>query len=410
MTGPFATGPVRVAARARGKGLEAVLAEGGEVDRQVDRAEDPLSGAGSVRASRSSLRGRLGTGSDRTYVLQGFLHEYPAIPRKPSIWRHSAARSSALRSCARGARPARDLAAAADLRRRARSRARPAARSGAPRRRPCTGVDSRSTERASTLITFSRRSSRPATSANDAVRTARRQRSYTGGGTITFATPTSSSSSMNTTPFAVAGRWRATTMPAIRTSVPSAIRASSSVRTSPSLELRAQHLDRMLAEGDPGGRVVGDDPLPGVERAQVGRSGEGEGQRQLGVIGARAGARRRWRRPAARARRAAAPRPPDDRAARTPPPRPAARGNRGSTPERDASSARLAKRPAALALGHQRPRLVLADALHVAEPDPHRGLTTGARLHRALDAAAIDVHRPHLDPRRCASWVSESGG
>ena len=51
----------------------------------------------------------------------------------------------------------------------------------------------------------------------------------------------------------------------------------------PRLELRAQDLERVLAEGDAGRRVVGDDPLPGVERAQIGRCGEGERQRQLGV-------------------------------------------------------------------------------------------------------------------------------
>jgi hypothetical protein len=45
MTGPFATGPVREAARVSGKGLEAVFAEGGDIDRQVDRAKDPLADA-----------------------------------------------------------------------------------------------------------------------------------------------------------------------------------------------------------------------------------------------------------------------------------------------------------------------------------------------------------------------------
>lgn len=56
LTGPFATGPVREAAApmagcGRGKGLEAVFAEGGEVDRQVDRAKDPLAEARAVVVS-----------------------------------------------------------------------------------------------------------------------------------------------------------------------------------------------------------------------------------------------------------------------------------------------------------------------------------------------------------------------
>ena len=38
LTGPFATGPIRGYA----KGLEAVFTERGEVDRQVDRAQDAL--------------------------------------------------------------------------------------------------------------------------------------------------------------------------------------------------------------------------------------------------------------------------------------------------------------------------------------------------------------------------------
>ena len=52
-----------------------------------------------------------------------------------------------------------------------------------------------------------------------------RQRSTTGGGTIRLIVPCSSSSSMKTTPFAVAGRWRATTIPATRTRLPCPISA-----------------------------------------------------------------------------------------------------------------------------------------------------------------------------------------
>ena len=67
----------------------------------------------------------------------------------------------------------------------------------------------------------------PAACTNPDVRTASRQRSTTGGGTIRLMVPRSSSSSMNTTPLAVAGRWRATTIPATFTRAPSRVRAMS---------------------------------------------------------------------------------------------------------------------------------------------------------------------------------------
>ena len=191
-----------------------------------------------------------------------------------------------------------------------------------------------------TLITFSRRSSRPATSANE--RRPHRQAAalVDRRGHDHVATPTSSSSSMKTIPFAVAGRWRATTRPAIRIS--RAVGEHEQVvaaRRGRRPSSRAQDLDRVLAEGDAGRGVVGDDPLPGVERAQVGRRGEGERQRQL-AWRARATARRRARPPGARARRAAAPSRRDGRAARRRRPRRAARGSSRLIPEREARSAR----------------------------------------------------------------------
>src|SRR5262249_41702187 len=50
------------------------------------------------------------------------------------------------------------------------------------------------------------------------------------------------------------------------------------------------------------------------------------------------------------------------------------------------------ERPGALALLDDRPRARLAERLHVFEPDPH-----SIALEPALDGAAVDVDRPHLD-------------
>ena len=80
-------------------------------------------------------------------------------------------------------------------------------------------VARRSIRETTTLVVPSRCSSLPAASTNPDVLTARRQRSTTGGGTIRLIVPCSSSSSMKTTPLAVAGRWRATTIPATPTRV-----------------------------------------------------------------------------------------------------------------------------------------------------------------------------------------------
>src|SRR5262245_64283148 len=52
-TAPLVTGPVREAARLLGPRLQAVLAQGGEVDREVDRAQDPLGNARVAVVSQS---------------------------------------------------------------------------------------------------------------------------------------------------------------------------------------------------------------------------------------------------------------------------------------------------------------------------------------------------------------------
>ena len=129
----------------------------------------------------------------------------------------------------------------------------------------------------------------------------------------------------------------------------------------------------MLAQGDAGRGVVGDDALPRVERPQARGSGQRQGKRELGD----------WRACALRAA-AGDPQPPElvpprrqaaGRAERPAGPRPckalepvsAHPGARGEVRE-------AAVGAAVLALGDQRPGLVLGDTLDVAEPEPHRGL------------------------------------
>ena len=133
--------------------------------------------------------------------------------------------------CARLALDGRlDLAALDPQRRRAgTARCAPAARS-------C---------RRATLVVPSRCSSLPLATTKPEVLTARRWRSTTGGGTIRLMTPCSSSSSMKTIPLAVAGRWRATTIPATLTGVPSRARPIASLVRTAGSSSGPQHLHRV---------------------------------------------------------------------------------------------------------------------------------------------------------------------
>src|SRR6185436_10556235 len=73
------------------------------------------------------------------------------------------------------------------------------------------GRSGRSRRSILSTITFavpSRRSRRPEATTSGSERTARRKRSWTGGGMIRLIVPSSSSRSMKVTPLAVAGRWR----------------------------------------------------------------------------------------------------------------------------------------------------------------------------------------------------------
>src|SRR6266700_1610457 len=103
---------------------------------------------------------------------------------------------------------------------------------------------------ASSAITFtvpSSFASLPRTHSNGSPRTAVRCRSYTSGRTITFTIPSSSSSSTKMNPFAVSGRWRATTSPATPTHAPSA-----RVHTVHRFRWKPQpHLPEELAPGEP---------------------------------------------------------------------------------------------------------------------------------------------------------------
>src|SRR5438876_3532153 len=90
--------------------------------------------------------------------------------------------------------------------------------------------------RASSAITFtvpSSLASLPRTHRSGSPRIAVRCSWYTSGRTITFTMPASSSSSTKMNPFAVSGRWRATTSPATSTHAPCSSRGSASLCTTP---------------------------------------------------------------------------------------------------------------------------------------------------------------------------------
>ena len=199
-------------------------------------------------------------------------------------------------------------------------------------------------------------------------------------------------------------------MPAIRTGCRSGSAAGRRVRTSAALELRAQHLERVLAEGDPGRGVVGDDPLPGVERAQVGRRGE----RRAAAPAARA--RPRTRSPPratpsrqSSSRRGAAPRGEAERLAGAGPGEPLEPV--AADPRARGEVGEVAVGAAALALGDQRRGLLLADALDVAEADADGELAVRRAARPCTRPRSRSRPRARTSiPRRCASWASASGG
>ena len=106
----------------------------------------------------------------------------------------------------------------------------------------------------------------------------------TGGGMIRLIVPCSSSSSMNVTPLAVAGRWRATTRPATRTRLPCWMALELLARAQVAGQAGPHQLQRVLAQRDAGGPVVGQHPLPGGERAQLRPRVRLERQGELGAL------------------------------------------------------------------------------------------------------------------------------
>ena len=143
------------------------------------------------------------------------------------------------------------------------------------------------------------------------------------------------------------------------------MRSSAAARDRVSGQVGAQQLERVLGEADPDRAVVGDQPLPARELAQRGRRGRLERQRELHAA----------RRPAcpgvttpichSASRRAQA-------LAGARPGEPLERVPARARARREI--ARVGVVAAALALGDQRPDLLLLDAEHVAEADPHRPL------------------------------------
>ncbi len=178
---------------------------------------------------------------------------------------------------------------------------------------------------------------------------------------------------MNTTPFAVAGRCRATTRPATSTVAPSAIRSRSDAEHH--LLARAPRAAAPSGGRPTSSRSTRSRPAPspsGSSAGSRGAAGGSSGSESCVPASDLLAARRHPEPPAATAaaRRSAPPRldaspsSAPDQARRSSPSRLA--------PEREARSAIPRIGAAALALADQRLHLLLLRPLHVAKPDPHR--------------------------------------
>ena len=258
------------------------------------------------------------------------------------------------------------------------------------RRASGASVSSRSTR---TFRFRSMRSNRPRASISGSPRTIARWRSYTGGGTMRFTCPNSSSSSMKTTPFAVAGPLARDRHAGDRDRC--AVRELGAARAA-----RASRAGRCGRSSSSGCDADRDARHAGSRRASAPTSSArgSSGIRLSGRAGARAGAPRRPS-PAPSAARDEAEPPEQRRAAASP------RQSHAPDATSASSSARAELAPAVRgrarhANGPSRSRsatsarrVLLPDARDVLEPDPHR-----AALDRALRARAVHVGREHLDP------------
>ena len=214
-------------------------------------------------------------------------------------------------------------------------------------------------------------------------------------------------------PFAVSGRWRATTIPATSTVDAVLDRSSSELRSDPRAEAVAHQRQRVLAERHPGRAVVGDRLLPLAQRLQRAARRGGSSGSAICVARLVPHAGPRDRRPA---QSAAAPAAPAARlvegAGPGEPLEPVAAGAGAGGEVGDPAVG-----AAALALGDQRLHLLLAHPLHVAEPDPtpaddQRARRASGRVSRPGRGRGCGWRRaaPTALPRRCASWTSASGG
>ena len=216
--------------------------------------------------------------------------------------------------------------------------------------------------------------------------------------------PSSSSSSMNVTPFAVAGRWRAITRPATRTRRPCGCVSSSALVLQVGGQRRAHQLERVLAQRHARRAVVGQHPLPGRSaRAAPGPSCGSSGSAS-------------WV-PSAHLRRPAPPRP----AARAPPPpalaRPRRRARRMRPPRRavPSVSAEAPERPARSPSERQPPpRSRSATSARTSASARRSRSRVRSGRGRPPPGSSAPLRTTHggstSTPRRCASCTSASGG
>src|SRR5216110_1954057 len=260
-----------------------------------------------------------------------------------------------------------------------------------PTLRPCASS-------ASTFTVPSSLASLPRTHSSGSLRTAVRYRSYTSGRTITFTIPASSSTSTNMNPFAVSGRWRATTSPATSTHAPCSSRGSVSLCTIPGGSAPRRSESGWPLAANPRTSYSARSRLEAAESESL----VGMIERQLELPPcARV-------HPVLRFRRQPQPHLPQELAPGEPeavasshPHEMLDRGalELGRRPAHEVADTRV--RPAPLALDHDRRRRLLAPVAHEPKPDPNASRfpfpVSPFPLNRAPHVTQIHIRQPDLD-------------
>ena len=236
-----------------------------------------------------------------------------------------------------------------------------------------------------------------------------------------FTWPRSSSSSMNTIPFAVAGRWRAIASPANQRSTRAPCLMQLGARQRPRRQVRTEERERVRPDRETGLPVVREHSLPARQVGQLGRLRRRlERQRELLRLALRPLHRARPGREAELPEKVASrgPKPsqaPPGRARRAPPGRPA-HGERGrrrrergrSRPVRPRAPRRRPFRPTRRTRAPPgRPGTTLVTKLQGTSRDPSRRARDSSEQRASL---RLTSGERTSTPRRCASRTRLAGG